>query len=67
MREIVAVVLYLCAAFLTFGHVYNAGIRECQQERYPEICERYTGPTPVAAGAFWPAYWAARGAIEVTG
>lgn len=56
MKAIVAIVLYLCAAFLTGGYYYN---HRCG--------ETYTcGMDAVVTGIGAPLYWAGRAAIEVT-
>jgi hypothetical protein len=61
LSVLAAVSIYAAGAFLTGAHYTNHRCDEIEL-RVAYQC----GKSGVIAGAFWPAYWAGRGAIEVT-
>lgn len=55
-----AAAIYLVGAFLTGGNYAN---HRCEPyQKYYDAC----GFGAVVGGAFWPVYWAGRGALVVT-
>lgn len=59
-RHVLAIAVYIAAAFLTGGYYAN---HRCEEGRWKLTS---CGFDSVAAGYIWPAYWAARGALVVT-
>lgn len=78
-KGLVLVGAYVVCGFLTYGHLYNRDLRECwsrphsgnEPVEYQKRAECYLASTGAVertffSGAFWPIYWAGRGAIFVT-